>query len=463
MRVGHVAVLQAGEAPRFVRDPVDLEAVLRENFAVRVTKNGKLSGNAIPGADLRVFLRSRELQKELPVVDRLTEIPTYSCDWKLIQPGHNDGPQGERFFYTGEAVKPKREPALIRRFLSVMSFRSAADATNTVALALTVLLRNMWPGGKPLAALTANRSHAGKDTVRDFAAGRTRMTEISWHFKDWATQIEAVAALSDPKVGFLSIGNVRSQGQVIESGFVERIVTSPSSLMQSSKRRGDGYERNGDFVVSITANNGRFSTDLANRSLPIHLEVIGDIQNRECAIGDPRHDFLPKHQREIEAELCGLIENWKDRDCPLDKTAKHPMRSWAATIGGILKANGFDAFLGNWSLQRNVNDVTQEALGILALASEHDTWLRVDKLVETACDEGITPTLMTRRHCTTHKSMMRQLGVILSAHRDASLDVETDDGVKRFVVRRDRRTHRGQLATVYKFEVPRANEGTGRR
>jgi len=66
-RAGQIVVLETRKTPRLTRDQIDLEALLRENYAIRVLKNGKLSGNAIPGADLKVFLRSEELQKQLPV------------------------------------------------------------------------------------------------------------------------------------------------------------------------------------------------------------------------------------------------------------------------------------------------------------------------------------------------------------------------------------------------------------
>src|SRR5579884_1501328 len=45
----------------------------------------------------------------------------------------------------------------------------------TVALALTVMLRNFWPGAKPMGVVTATKSHAGKDTIIHFAAGSIPM------------------------------------------------------------------------------------------------------------------------------------------------------------------------------------------------------------------------------------------------------------------------------------------------
>ena len=454
-RKGEIYCLEAGKPPRRINDVVDFEAIIRENLTVRVIKKGKETGNSIPSGDLKVLLRSSKLQGCLPQVDRVTDVVTFSSLWDITRPGYNQGPDGERVFFTGSAVIPKREPTKIRAFLAAMSFKSKADLANALALALTVLVRHMWAGRKPFGAVTANKSHAGKDTVVDFATGRTKRVEISHHAKDWPLQNEAVSALADPNVGVLTIGNIRSASGIIESPFIERIVTTPTALMQSSKRRGDGYERNGDFVTCATANMGRFSPDLANRSLPIHLEQVGDISSRVSSLGDPRNEFLPANRAEIEAELCGLIENWKAAGSPLDESIKHPMREWAQTIGGILKVNGFAEFLGNWGFQRAVNDSEREALAIIANSESLGAkpWLRVGEIVKVALTEGVVGNLMDPQHRESERAMERQMGVLLSTHRDETLHLETDDGVRTWVIRKDRRNDsKGQLATVYRFE-----------
>ena len=438
-----------------------LEGFIRSHIPVIRLHEGNEVGRTVPSSDLKVMLASEELMSELPAVDRVTSVVTYNGKWELTKPGYNDGPAGQRYYYTGNAVKPQTNPKRIREFLKAMKFKSEADRTNAVALALTCLLRFMWPGKKPFGAVTANKSHAGKDTVVDFAAGRAKRVEISWHFADWANQNEAVAALKDPELGMLTLGNIRSGAGVIESAFMERTVTSPDVLFQSSKMGGPGFRRDGDFVVAATANNGRFSPDLANRALPIHLEVIGDIANRELTIGNPRHEFLPKYQAEIEAELCGLIENWKKRKCPKDASVKHPMTEWAQTIGGILKANGFKDFLGNWSYQRDANDVERESLALVADTLTHGEWLRVSDIRTAAEDQGVVGSLMGRRHRESDKSVERQLGVLLTSHQDETLTLETDNGVVTYVIRKCRTRVQEQLATAYMFEV--AGDCAGKR
>jgi hypothetical protein len=71
-----------------------------------------------------------------------------------------------------------------------------------------------------------------------------------------------------------------------------------------------------------------------------------------------------------------MIERWKQAGQQLDTTVKHPFLQWAQTIGGILKANGFqDFFLANYSLRRTADDPVRQALGLLG-AARREEWLR---------------------------------------------------------------------------------------
>ncbi len=451
-----------GDKPRQIRCPVNFEGAIRSSFDVEVVKDGDVVGHSVSTTDLNVLLSTPALQKQIPAIDLIVETPTYDAQWNLTRPGYNSGEQGGRIYYVGKAVTPKRSLERIREFLGALPFKSEADRTNAVAYGLTVLLRHMWPGKKPFFAVTANRSHAGKDTVVDFGAGRTRHEEISWHCKDWATQNEAVAVLSDSTVGVLSIGNIRSGTGVIESAFIERIVTSPKAIMQSSKMRGPGFEREGDFVVCATANCGKFSPDLANRSVPIHLELIGSLEARKCPIGNPRHEYLPRYREEIEAEFCGMIEAWKALGRPLDDKVRHPMSEWAAVIGGILQANGFTSFLQNWSQQRNVNDTIRESLAIVADNAPHDQNLRVNWILTVADTQGVLASLIEPAYRGSSKSKERRLGVILSNHAGDTVSLEDDDGFRSYTIVKSRTTvdkegGKGKTqATVYSFKTEAA-------
>jgi hypothetical protein len=336
-----------------------------------------------------------------------------------------------------------------------MQFASLADRTNTVAAALTVMLRNHFLGAKPLISVTANKSHAGKDTIIAFAGGHNRTTSISYQEADWATERSFVGALKhSPDTTIVNIENARlgKGSQFISSAFLERYVTDPEPFLFSTGTGAPLRSKN-DVVVAITTNFGSLSEDLANRSLPIRLDAVGNVADRQSPIGNPKLVFLPANRDQIEAELRGMIENWKAAGRPLDTTVRHPFTEWAATIGGILSANGFTDFLTNYSIRRTADDPVRRALGLLG-ADRPDQWCRAAEWAELAVDLSLDQILIPAADRHSSKGRERGVGVILSGFRDEVYHAETDD--ERFVVRLEKARRRFDAespSTRYRFVI----------
>jgi hypothetical protein len=167
-----------------------------------------------------------------------------------------------------------------------MEFASEADRTNAVAAALTVLLRDHWPGHKPAVVITATRSHAGKGTVADFVRGAVGKADILYEGVDWPMQSQFQRQLrADPDVGLVCLDNVRldsagGRPKCIRSAFVEGFVTSPE-LTLASPGAGEPLSVRNSYVVLINTNEGTLSADLTNRALPIHLAPRGG-SRRNC-------------------------------------------------------------------------------------------------------------------------------------------------------------------------------------
>jgi hypothetical protein len=347
----------------------------------------------------------------------------------------------------------ERSREAINAFLDVMGFASQSDRTNAVAGALTVMLRNHWPGGKPIVVATSTKSHGGKDTVLQFAAGATPRLSISYETTDWALQKAFVAAVKhNPETGVLVIENARlgRNDKHIRSAFLERFLHDPEPLLYSSGT-GEPVKRKNDLVLGISTNFGMVNEDLMNRALPIHLDPVGDVADRESPIGNPKLEYLPAHRARIEAELRGMIENWKEAGSPLDSSVRHPMTAWAATVGGILQANGFTDFLGNYSLRRTVDDPVRQGLGLLG-AVQPDQWLRPDEWARVAISLGLVKQVIPEQDRETDKSRERGIGAVMSAHRGETLHTETDDSKLTLRLEKARRRFEdGQPTTRYRF------------
>lgn len=303
-------------------------------------------GGDLPRRDPGVALEAESFLGVFPVVDEISEQPIYREDFSLATPGYNSGKAGWRIFYGGSPVEVADGFEATNRLFDVMHWKSAADRANALALKLTVALRNHWCGGKPMGAILANKSHAGKDTIADYATGSVAQNEIDWETADWSVRNNFEEATRDPAVGVVRVGNVRARGGAMASAFLERFLTNRRPLITSSRIR-DGRVVENRIVLMVTTNDGALSEDLLNRSLVIRLEARGDVRNRRPEIGNPREDYIPAHEAEMEAEIHNMIARWRKQGCPLDTDVRHPMTGWARTVGGILQANGIEGFLGN--------------------------------------------------------------------------------------------------------------------
>jgi hypothetical protein len=372
----------------------------------------------------------------------------------LTRPGYNDGGFGQRILHIGEEpwIEPNHD--CIARFLDVMDFATESDATAAVAAALTVLLRNFWPGGKPCLIVTASKSHAGKETIVHFAAGSTRVASISYERADWALQKSFVAAVKhEPEIGLVDVENTRlDRGQSeIASAFLERFITD-SCPMLYSPGTGAPLRIRSEIVIAFSTNHGTLSMDLMNRGLPIHLAPVGDVAARASPIGNPRLEFLPQNRDRIEAELRGMVENWKAAGRPLDMRVRHPATAWSRTIGGILIVNGFSDFLANATIRKTADDRVRRGLGLLG-AARPGRWLRTADWAGLTAALGLVKAILPEADSDLGRE--RQMGLLLTGHREEIFVVESED--RRLALRLKkarRRFDAGEEPTTrYLFEV----------
>jgi hypothetical protein len=405
----------------------DLAPVIVDRLPVLVQKGGKPKGSRINAAHLNAMLASETFLGQFRMVDQVTTTPVYLPDFTLTQPGLNEG-GGQRIVYVGDEPVVSDSMDATNAFLDVMAFETQADRTNAVAGALTVMLRNHLPGGKPILIVTANKSHAGKDTVITFAAGIAGSVSISYQGTNWAVERSFVGAVkSNPVVGVVVIENARLDrgDKFLASAFLERFATDPEPLLFSTGT-GPPVRRRNDLVLAISTNFGSVSEDLLNRGLPIHLNPVGNVADRVSPIGDPRLEYLPANRERIAAELRGMVERWRAAGKPLDHDARHPYSVWAKTIGGILRANGFRDFLGNYGVRRTIDDPLRKGLGLLGAAHHEDGWLQASAWAKQATDLGLVKAVIPPADQDSEAGRARGIGVVLKAHVGESFATETE-------------------------------------
>jgi hypothetical protein len=359
-------------------------------------------------------------------VDQVSTTPAYLPDFTLTRPGLNDG-GGQRILFVGPEPVVSGSLDAINAFLNVMSFETESDRTNAVAGAITVLLRNHLPGGKPVLVVTANKSHAGKDTVITFAAGMAGSISISYQATNWAVERNFVGAVkSNPDVGVVVIENARLDrgDRFVASAFLERFATDPEPLLFSTGT-GPPVRRRNDLVLAISTNFGSVSEDLLNRGLPVHLHPVGNVADRVSPIGNPRLEYLPANRERIAAELLGMVERWKGAGQPLDEDVRHPFSVWAKRIGGILRVNGFRGFLENYGVRKTDDDPLRKGLGLLG-AQIPDKWLQAGFWAKYVSDLGLVKAVVPPADQDSEAGRARGLGVVLKAHLGETFEAETE-------------------------------------
>ena len=98
-------------------------------------------------------------------------------------------------------------------------------------------------------------------------------------------------------------------------------------------------------------NRAKLSADLRRRSIPINLEFLGPVRDREFSIAQ-LEDFVLAHRIEIQGEIVGIVSRWLEDGCPmrLHSDRRSMSRTWAATIDSILRSCGF---VGFWTISKH--------------------------------------------------------------------------------------------------------------
>jgi hypothetical protein len=454
-RGGLIEALADGGRP--VTKGADLwPIIVDQRVHIQVVKKGEAKGREIPARSLDSMLKTELFLDQFHPIDQITQVPLYLPDFSLTKRGYNDREKGYRILYLGDTPRVSHSLEFTNKFLKQMDFATEADLANAVGAALTVLLRNHWPGGKPIIIASGTVSHSGKDTVLAFSAGVSPSVSISYQSTDWALQREFVGVVKlVPDVGMIVAENARldRRDRVIASAYLERTATDPEPFLFSTGTGAAIRIRNG-LVLAISTNHGTVNEDLLNRSLPIHLAPKGDVNNRRSDIGNPRLEYLPRHKEDIAAELRGMVEKWVAGGRKADNDARHPFSEWARTIGGILKTNGFKGFLQNYGKTRITSDPVREALGKLG-AWHPDNWLKPSQWVEEIEDLGLSDPLIPTRFRESDKSKADGFGKLVAKYVGHTVEGETDS--KRLGLRLEKARARfekgGQPELRYRFDT----------
>ena len=150
----------------------------------------------------------------------------------------------------------------------------------------------------------------------------------------------------------------------IASAYLERFATDPSPFLFSTGTWQPASPLN-NIVTAISTNFGTVSEDIANRSLPIHLNPTGNVADRDPKIGNPKLEFLPLTNIGLLPNFEAWWIKWKKAGKPLDETVRHPFHALGEDYWRHPQVNGFADFLANYHHRKTADDPLRQGLATL--------------------------------------------------------------------------------------------------
>jgi len=340
-------------------------------------------------ADLLAVPRST-----LPRLQRIVRAPIFTADGRLLTTPGYDEASGIYLAPTLTLPPIVEAPAasdivdareLLCELLADFPFVTNADLAHTIALLLTLVLREMvscvpmFVISKPtprtgaglltkVLSMILTGSPVGAATIsRDEDEMRKRLTAI---------------LLASPSMTLLD--NLHGR---LDSAALAAILTTPvwedRLLGRSQTLR---VEVRTVFVV--TGNNVTLSKEITGRSVLVRLDPKLEDPSTRTGFRHPDLEaWVAEHRGRLLAAVLTLGQAWIAAGRPMGDVAFGGFQEWAAVLGGALKVAGVEGFLGN--RQQLFDQADEESAHIRAFLSDWwqahgDSPVLVKALIETA-------------------------------------------------------------------------------
>lgn len=411
VRLGQLARVRADEKSRPLIDHVS-EPLLRHRLArvaewIRVDANRKVTAVPPPSEVVQDILAMKAWP--FPPLEGITEVPFLRPDGTVLdQPGYDP--------VTGLVYQPAPGPvpcvpvtpsstdiraavAALEDVFADFPFVDHASLANTIALALTPVVRPAIAGPVPMALVDKPKRGTGSTLLVQIITSITigSDTELTTAPKDedeWRKRITAGMLAAVPCMFF---DNVEER---LTSASLAAVLTSLtwSDRILGESRMARNLPQRATWMA--TGNNLKVGGDLARRCYLIRLDAH---EARPWERNGFRHPDLLKHVRSrrcgILVALLTLARAWWAAGQPEAETPKMgSFDVWVRVIGGILAHAGFHDFLGN--LTALYEEVDEEEMAWTAFVSTwHELWGTrgftakelTAALEDTSTDDGAMP------------------------------------------------------------------------
>ena len=324
-------------------------------------EKGKKTEDVFPPRELCRYVLSAA-EWTFPPLLGITKIPVLRPDGSILaSPGYDadtrliyDPPPGFEVTVpeTPTDQDVKAALALLSEFIGDFPYADQASLANTVALALTPVMRQVIDGPTPLFAIDKPSPGTGATLLVECLSLATTgdLPGALGAEADDNEARKAITAALRQSSGWLFFDNVHSElknpalARALTAGVWEDRILGVSKTLRVPIRN----------IWSATGNNLELSLEIARRSCWVRLDAkMAKPWEREAE--GFRHPELKPWVRENQARileaLLTLGRNWFAQGRPLPAKAKLPrmgsFEAWSTTLAGVLHAVGVEGFLGN--------------------------------------------------------------------------------------------------------------------
>lgn len=306
----------------------------------------------------------------MPYLRRVVMVPVFSKQGELLnEPGYHSS---SALYYQpapGFTLPPVAEiPSsaditrarsfIIDDLLGDFPFVGASDRANAIAVLLLPFVRELIDGPTPNHLVEAPCPGSGKGLLVEVllipALGRkVAMIPPTTNEEEWRKRITALLRGGADAVAFDNVKEAidsPSYATALTSTMWEDRVLCTSETVYLPVR----------CVWVMTANNPRFSTENARRTVMIRLDPGIDrpwLRSRDNFQHPQLARWALEHRDDLVWAALTLVRTWIAAGRPAGEATLGSYEEWAAIIGGILRVGGIEGFLGNQAAFYDAADI----------------------------------------------------------------------------------------------------------
>ncbi|GJM44998.1 MAG: hypothetical protein DHS20C21_18400 [Gemmatimonadota bacterium] len=295
---------------------------------------------------------------DLPRLETVIAAPTFAKDGSIIQtPGYH----GEHAVYFTRLNSARTRPIamvpdasairharsmILEELLVDFPFKSSSDRAHAIAALLLPFVRRMIIGPTPLHSIEAPMPGSGKTLLADVislvATGlNARITTLPESSEEFRKKLTSE---------LMRAPEIITWDNAPQSGVVDNADLAAALTSTTWSDRVLGHSR----IISVpnmacwllTANNPRYSMELARRTVRVRIDVQNDQPWNRTEFRHPKLlEWALGHRQDLIESVLTLIQHWVAESKPEGEATIGSFESWARVLGGILSVNEIDGFL----------------------------------------------------------------------------------------------------------------------